>query len=226
MAQQTSEASPQPVKQMCVKGMALNQGGSLARGDCPFCARAALHLHELGASEWEEHFIDLADKPDWFLSISPEGKVPAAVLSSGDTVSDSAAIVQRVEQEVGKSLPQPNEAQQQLEEGFLPAFVNYLKGNQDDSALIDKLSQITDYLNNRSDGPFLAGSHPGASDCSLAPKLDAMRIALHAHKGWSIPEHLSGTIRSYLDAWKARDSWKRSQYSDQAVIEGWRKHLP
>ncbi|WP_046120040.1 glutathione S-transferase family protein [Ensifer aridi] len=42
---------------------------------CPYVQRAAIALHEKGVA-FERVYIDLADKPDWFLNISPLGKVP------------------------------------------------------------------------------------------------------------------------------------------------------
>jgi glutathione S-transferase len=47
---------------------------------CPYVQRAVIALTEKGVA-FERIDIDLADKPDWFLKISPLGKVP--VLSVG-----------------------------------------------------------------------------------------------------------------------------------------------
>lgn len=42
---------------------------------CPFVQRAAIVLLEKGVA-FERIDVDLADKPDWFLALSPTGKVP------------------------------------------------------------------------------------------------------------------------------------------------------
>ncbi|MBP1887128.1 glutathione S-transferase family protein [Sinorhizobium mexicanum] len=42
---------------------------------CPYVQRAAITLAEKGVP-YERVYIDLANKPDWFLKISPLGKVP------------------------------------------------------------------------------------------------------------------------------------------------------
>ncbi|WP_331372974.1 glutathione S-transferase family protein [Sinorhizobium chiapasense] len=42
---------------------------------CPYVQRAAITLAEKGV-RFERVYIDLANKPDWFLKISPLGKVP------------------------------------------------------------------------------------------------------------------------------------------------------
>ena len=43
---------------------------------CPFVQRAAILLLEKGAP-FERIDVDLAAKPDWFLALSPTGKVPS-----------------------------------------------------------------------------------------------------------------------------------------------------
>jgi len=46
---------------------------------CPYVQRAAILLLEKGV-EFERVDIDLANKPDWFLKLSPLGKVPVLVV--------------------------------------------------------------------------------------------------------------------------------------------------
>ncbi len=50
---------------------------------CPYVQRAAIALHEKGV-RFERIDIDLANKPDWFLKISPLGKVPVLVVTRDD----------------------------------------------------------------------------------------------------------------------------------------------
>ena len=57
---------------------------------CPFVQRAAIALEEKGVA-FERINIDLANKPDWFLKISPLGKVP--VLKVGDSVIFESAVI-------------------------------------------------------------------------------------------------------------------------------------
>ena len=46
---------------------------------CPYVQRAAIALLEKGV-DFERKNIDLANKRDWFLKLSPLGKVPVLVL--------------------------------------------------------------------------------------------------------------------------------------------------
>src|SRR5438445_13357858 len=48
---------------------------------CPYVQRAVIALTEKGVP-FERIDIDLADKPDWFLKISPLGKVPVLTVAT------------------------------------------------------------------------------------------------------------------------------------------------
>jgi glutathione S-transferase len=50
---------------------------------CPYVQRAVIALNEKGVP-FERIDIDLANKPDWFLKISPLGKVPVLVVTGDD----------------------------------------------------------------------------------------------------------------------------------------------
>jgi glutathione S-transferase len=57
---------------------------------CPYVQRAVIALKEKGV-DFERIDIDLTNKPDWFLGISPLGKVP--VLKVGDDVIFESAVI-------------------------------------------------------------------------------------------------------------------------------------
>jgi glutathione S-transferase len=63
---------------------------------CPYVQRAVIALTERGVA-FERIDIDLANKPDWFLAISPLGKTP--VLQVGDAaIFESAVILEYLEE--------------------------------------------------------------------------------------------------------------------------------
>src|SRR6195256_803780 len=69
---------------------------------CPYVQRAVIALSEKGVA-FERIDIDLANKPDWFLAISPLGKTPA--LQVGDTaIFESAVILEYLEETQPKPL--------------------------------------------------------------------------------------------------------------------------
>jgi len=69
---------------------------------CPYVQRAVIALTEKGVG-YERIDIDLANKPDWFLALSPLGKTP--VLQVGDrAVFESAVILEYLEETESKPL--------------------------------------------------------------------------------------------------------------------------
>jgi glutathione S-transferase len=69
---------------------------------CPYVQRAVISLTEKGVA-FERVDIDLANKPDWFLAISPLGKTP--VLQVGDkAIFESAVILEYLEETERKPL--------------------------------------------------------------------------------------------------------------------------
>ncbi len=69
---------------------------------CPYVQRAVIALTEKGVA-FERIDIDLANKPDWFLKVSPLGKTP--VLMVGDhAIFESAVILEYLEDTQDKPL--------------------------------------------------------------------------------------------------------------------------
>lgn len=63
---------------------------------CPYVQRAVISLSEKGV-DFERTYIDLADKPNWFLAISPLGKTPV-LLADGVPIFQSAVILEYLEE--------------------------------------------------------------------------------------------------------------------------------
>ena len=61
---------------------------------CPYVQRASIVLSEKGVA-FERTYIDLAAKPDWFLRISPLGKVPLLAVPRGraDAILFESAVI-------------------------------------------------------------------------------------------------------------------------------------
>lgn len=69
---------------------------------CPYVQRAAIALAEKGVP-FERKDIDLAKKPDWFLKLSPLGKVPV-LLDNDQPIFESAVILEYLEETQPHSL--------------------------------------------------------------------------------------------------------------------------
>lgn len=66
---------------------------------CPYVHRVATLLHEKGAT-FSIRYIDLKNKPDWFVAISPRGRVPVLV-ADGRPLFESLALLEFVDETVG-----------------------------------------------------------------------------------------------------------------------------
>lgn len=69
---------------------------------CPYVQRARIVLDEKSVPH-EIEFIDLANKPQWFLAISPLGKVPV-LLADGEPIFESAVIAEYLDEVTESSL--------------------------------------------------------------------------------------------------------------------------
>ncbi len=70
---------------------------------CPFVQRAAIALKEKGIA-FERRDIDLANKPDWFLELSPLGKVPLLLVDEDTVLFESSVIAEYINEISGSEL--------------------------------------------------------------------------------------------------------------------------
>lgn len=70
---------------------------------CPYVQRAAIALAEKGVP-FERVYVDLADKPAWFLALSPLGKTPVLRVGDDAAIFESAVILEYLEETQPPSL--------------------------------------------------------------------------------------------------------------------------
>lgn len=132
--------------------------------------------------EFEVTYINLLDKPDWFLEISPHGKVP--ILKVDDEILfESNAIAEYLDEVVPPRLhpEDPLErAKNRAWTDYVPTFssamsaIHYSKTKEDmDKALAaapEKLAKIEGALEGRgNDGPYFNGPDLALVDAAYAP---------------------------------------------------------
>ena len=84
---------------------------------CPYVQRAVIALTEKGVG-FERIDIDLANKPDWFVAISPLGRTP--VLLVGDVpIFESAVILEYLEETEPKPLHPPDPLRRAEHRGWI-----------------------------------------------------------------------------------------------------------
>ena len=74
---------------------------------CPFVQRVTALL-EAKRVPYEVEYIQLSDKPEWFLEISPHGQVPVLITEDGQALFESDAISEYVDEVAGDPLSAPD----------------------------------------------------------------------------------------------------------------------
>ncbi|CAL9097392.1 unnamed protein product [Musa acuminata var. zebrina] len=210
-------ASPEPVK-VCVKAAA---GAPDVPGDCPFCQRVLLTLEEKNVP-YELKLVDLSEKPQWFLEINPEGKVPVIDFGDGKWVPDSDVITAIIEEKYpNPSLVTPAEYAT-VGSKILSSFVKFLKSKDptdgSEQALLDEFHALEEHLKDH--GPFVNGEKISAVDLSLAPKLFHLEVTLAHFKAWSVPENLT-CVQNYMKVLFSKDSFIKTSAAKEYMIAGW-----
>ena len=143
---------------------------------CPYVQRAVIALTEKGVP-FERIDIDLANKPDWFLKVSPLGKTP--VLLVGDrAIFESAVILEYLEETQPKPL-HPADALRRAEHRafieFGSAVLNDIAGlysAPDEAAFKAKAAQLEAKfarLEARVAGPWFDGEKFSLVDAVFGP---------------------------------------------------------
>ncbi|KAJ3676651.1 hypothetical protein LUZ60_004063 [Juncus effusus] len=194
-------------------------------GDCPFCQRVLMTLEEKKVP-YELKLVDLTNKPDWFLKINPDGKVP--VYKDGDEkwVPDSDIISQILEEKYPQpSLLVPPEYSA-VGSKIFPCFIKFLKSKDSDDgtkqSLLAELRSFDDHL--KEHGPFVNGENISAIDMSIAPKLYHMEVALGHFKAWKVPESLT-YVHAYMKLIFNRESFIKTKAAEEHMIASWASKL-
>ncbi|MCR6498841.1 glutathione S-transferase family protein [Shinella sp. CPCC 101442] len=150
---------------------------------CPYVQRAAIALAEKGVP-FERRTIDLAAKPDWFLALSPLGKVPLLLVRQPDgsevVLFESAVICEYLEDTETETPLHPADPLQRARHRGWIEFGSSILGDlwgfetakdagtyeTKRRALIEKFTRVEEALG---DGPFFAGETFSLVDAVFAP---------------------------------------------------------
>ncbi|KAI4375486.1 hypothetical protein MLD38_013350 [Melastoma candidum] len=190
-------------------------------GDCPFCQRVLLTLEEKQLP-YDIKLIEFSNKPEWFLKLNPDGKVPLVKLDE-NWIADSDVITQALEEKYpNPPLTTPTE-KASVGLKIFSTFIGFLKSKDPsdgtEQALLAELSSLNDHI--KENGPFINGKEISAADLSLGPKLYHLEVALGHYKNWSVPDSLP-YVKSYMQDVFSRDSFIKTRALKEDVVEGWR----
>ncbi len=152
---------------------------------CPFVQRSVITLLHKGI-DYDITYIDLANKPDWFLKISPFGKVP--LLKTGGEVLFESAVINEYLDEVTPPSIHPadplnkakNRAWIEFSSGLFMAQYHLLAAKDKEATeklgedLARMLNQVEDILG---DGPYFNGYNFALVDTAYAPLFMRLFIA-------------------------------------------------
>ena len=196
---------------------------------CPYAQRSRMMLIEKGVdSELVE--IDLTDKPDWFLKISPYAKVP--VIKHGETVVWESAIINEYLEEVFPTPPLlPRDPAQRArarifiqycDGKFLPTAYKLLM-EQDLSRRTELFQEAESQLRfleresiGSGDGPYWLGPDLSLVDIAYYPFFERFCVFRH-YRGLDIPEDCP-RLRTWLDLMQRRKSAKATGNGEDFYI--------
>lgn len=151
---------------------------------CPYVQRSVMLLEKLGR-EYEVEYIDLANPPEWFLDISPLGKVP--VLQIDDTVLFESHVILEYLNEVAEVNYHPADPLEKARHRAMMEFGSAMLGSQwmtmaakDEAGLAKHLGALQDLMKTLESSiepaPFYAGEDLHIIDFSFAPLLQRLEI--------------------------------------------------
>ncbi|WP_407174093.1 glutathione S-transferase family protein [Bradyrhizobium sp. STM 3562] len=149
---------------------------------CPYVQRAVIALSEKGLP-FERIDIDLAEKPEWFLNISPLGKVPVLVVASDDgdvALFESNVICEYIEDSQQGTRLHPQDALTRAQHRAWMEFGSAILGDlwalettRDPATFANKHAAITAKFGRVEGalglGPFFAGEGFSLVDAVFAP---------------------------------------------------------
>ena len=151
---------------------------------CPFVQRSVITLNKKGI-DYKITYIDLADKPDWFLKLSPLGKVP--VLKHGDEVLFESAVINEYLDEITPDQIMPTQPLQKAKDRAWIEYLSQVTMNQymlmvakdpdayeiQKSALAEKLQRLEDTV---AQTGYFNGDKFSLVDSAFAPVLTRLVI--------------------------------------------------
>jgi len=204
---------------------------------CLFCQRVRITFAEKDLSV-EEVAIDAVNKPDWFLALSPFGKIPL-LAHGGILVFESAVIMEYLEEVFpGRPLLPPDPAARAHIRVWIdfantrlhPAFMALLAATPTTfpahaRAFESCLEMLESTLARvGSPGPYFAGAVFTLADAAYAPSFERFEV-LPELKGYRVPDALA-RVRRLASALAERSSVRACAETLEANVRNCRRYVP
>jgi glutathione S-transferase len=166
---------------------------------CPYVQRCVMTLREKGVAH-DIDYIDLSDRPDWFVELSPLGKVPVLEVTRDDgskVVLFESVVINEYLDEVTEGSMLPADP---LDRAHSRAWVEFgnavlsdafsITSAKDEAALakvLEKLGKKLDRLEREiGTGPFFLGAEVSLVDAAFTPALQRLSWANEIHPAMAI----------------------------------------
>ncbi len=181
--------------------------------------------------------IDLDNKPEWFLKVSPYGKVPV-IRHNGAVIYESAVINEYLDEVFPEPPLLPREPVARATARAWIDFANnrmvphvYKMMLRQDAEGQDlhrrRLTEAVLFMEHEglsrlSSGPFWLGAKPGLVDFTFYPHVQRF-AALEHYRGFVIPQECE-RLRGWIDAMEALPSVRATRRTVPQLIEAWKKY--
>lgn len=199
---------------------------------CPFCQRTHLVLLEKGI-EYEVSEIDLKNIPDWFLRLSPYGKVP--LLEKGEERIWESSVINEYLDEIEPNPPLMPSAPGQrarvriwvnyANDRFLPLFYKLLleQEPQWQNKLAGMLRARLRHMDQEGPGrpgagPYWMGAQPTLADMAFYPFFERFPVLEH-YRDFTLQRDQHRHLIRWLEAMAARPSVQASRNPPDYYIE-------
>ena len=193
---------------------------------CPYVQRCVMTLLEKKIA-YDVDYIDLSDRPDWFVALSPLGKVPVLEVTRDDgskVVLFESVVINEYLDEVTKGSMLPADP---LERAHSRAWVEFgnavlsdafsITSAKDEAALAKLLETLGKKLDRLEDeigtGPFFLGAEVSLVDAAFTPALQRLSWANDIHPTMAIFEGRPKVAR-WWNALAERESVRDSAVHD------------
>lgn len=150
---------------------------------CPYVHRATIMLREKGVP-YDIRYIELSNKPDWFLAISPRGKVPV-LTADGRHIFESAVINEFLDETHAPRILPEDPFERARQRAWVEVTNDHLLAQYklglamtdgEVTSARDTLNVVLARFEAEIRGDFFAGDRLGIVDVSAAPALHRARI--------------------------------------------------
>ncbi|MFT5412438.1 MAG: glutathione S-transferase [Verrucomicrobiales bacterium] len=183
---------------------------------CPFVQRSVITLEEK-AVPYDIEYVDLYAKPDWFLEISPFGKVPVLRVDN-KALFESQVIVEYLDETAAPRM----HPEDPLERAYHRAWIEFISAGLVDTFKLmvetdevaardfansarEKLVRLGDQMG---EGPFFSGGHFSLVDAAAAPMVQRLQWCENIKSLGIFEGHPK--VAAWRDALLARPSVQRS----------------